>query len=299
MKAFLRICLALAFVCLAPLQCFAFDVPPLNGYRVNDHANLLKPEQRAALESALAALEQKTTAQVAILTVNDLQGDDIKSAALKVFDTWKLGQKGKDNGLLILYTVKEDRYRLEVGYGLEGAIPDGVAGDIIRHQLRAKADPKHGTNDFGGAFNDAVQRIAAIVAAEYASDPSGESLKGHKERSRSHGGGNDPGLWFFLALFAFFWSVQLGATHKAAGATVGGLTGAGLAWLIGFGIFGYAFMGLLGASLGFSGKFLQPFLSNGGGGGFGGGSFGGGGFSGSGGGFSGGGGSSGGGGADG
>lgn len=296
MRTLVRMLLAMLIVSLTPIDAFAFDVPPLVGYRVNDRAGLLTPQQRAELERALADLEAKTTAQVAILTVKDLGGDDIKSAGLKVYNTWKLGQKGKDNGLLILYTVAEDRYRIEVGYGLEGAIPDGVAGSIIRGELRTKADPKKGTNDFGGAFQGAVGKIVNIITTEYANDPSGASLK---RRKSSPKGLEDSGTWLIVGAVIYFLAIQLGAANKGVGAAVGGVGGAGLAWLSGFGLLGFGSLIALGLGVGYAGKFLQAYIPDSAGtGGFGGGGFGGGG-GGGGGGFSGGGGSSGGGGADG
>jgi len=159
-----------------PASASAFQAPALQG-RVNDYANLLTPDQRAALEGKLKAFESKTSAQIAVLTTTSMQGLSIDEYAVKTFAEWKLGQKGVDNGLLIVYSTDGDHYRIEVGYGLEGAIPDGKAGEILRRDLRGHADPKKGTRDFNAAFNAATDAVSAIIASEYAKDPSGASLR--------------------------------------------------------------------------------------------------------------------------
>lgn len=144
----------------------AEDVPPLTG-RVNDLANVISPAGESRLENLLAKLEQDTTAQVAILTMPEINDESLEDFSLRVATTWALGQADKDNGLLILYLVDEDRTRIEVGYGLEGAIPDGQAGDILRNHFRKYA-PKEGAKDFDQAFVAAVERVAVLVTADAA-----------------------------------------------------------------------------------------------------------------------------------
>jgi uncharacterized protein len=243
MKMLAQLLLAVFVVSLTSVASFAFDVPALNG-RVNDNAGLLTAAQRMELTDALRALEEKTTVQIAILIVKDLQDADIKSFALKVAETWKLGQKGKDNGLLLMYTVKEDRYRFEVGYGLEGAIPDSVAGSIIRHQLRAKADPKHGTNDFGAAFKGAIEKVSAIVTREFAKDPTGESMKKPPAAPSE-------GVLIILVIAAIAGFVQ-----KYAGAVIGGVGGASVAYAYALGPFGFVALMVLATVIGYFGTFF-------------------------------------------
>ena len=168
----------------------ASDIPPLNGERVNDNAALLTNEQHTTLAAALADIETKTTAQVAILTVKTVPpGYDMNKFKVQVFAAWKLGQKGKDNGLLIVYAANaddgKDHYGIETGYGLEALFPDAAMGDIIRNDLRAHADPKHGTHDFYTAFSNAAKDIGDRIAAEAAQSTTaepkgktGESLAG-------------------------------------------------------------------------------------------------------------------------
>ncbi len=255
----------------------AASVPKLTGH-VNDYAGLMSKEQRAVLEQTLTDLEKRTTAQVAILTVKNLNGEDLEDYSINVASTWKLGQKDVDNGLLILYTVQEDKYRVEVGYGLEGGIPDGKAGDIIRQKLRAHADPSKGLHDFSAGFNAAVQSISDIITKEYAKDPTGKSLA--KDTSGEK-------LIFVLIAIALVANVVGLLTGEIPGTIIGcgiGFTGA---WLLGYALFGYIMLALLGAICGFVGREVSvvdiALSSSSGGGGLGGG------FSGGGGGFGGGG----------
>lgn len=215
MRILLKLFMVLALLVAMLTGASAFEVPPLRG-RVNDTDGLLTASKVAALEDALRTLEEKTTAQIAILTVPDLQGEDIKSFSMKVVEAWKLGQKGKDNGLLILCSEKGLHCRLEVGYGLEGAIPDGKAGDILRHQIRGKANPKKGTSDFDGAFTDAVSTISQIINDEYAKDPTGASMRG---------AGPEALLGPAALVVAFF---VLGFIGAIFGVFIGGVAGGGL-----------------------------------------------------------------------
>src|SRR5947207_14416132 len=109
-------------------------VPYLSG-RVVDEANILSPAARERLTAALKAHEDATTNQIAVLTVPTIQPDSIEDYAVKVFASWKLGQKGKDNGVLVVVVPKDHKMRIEVGYGLEPTLTDGAAGQIIRAQM--------------------------------------------------------------------------------------------------------------------------------------------------------------------
>lgn len=128
------------FLLAVGLFCFGFrtrieaeplPVPKPQGY-VNDFAGLLADRQRAILENLLREYEEKTTNQVVLLVIDSLQGEDLESYSLRVAEEWKIGQKGKDNGVLFLVAVKDRKARIEVGYGLEGSLPDAVASRILR-----------------------------------------------------------------------------------------------------------------------------------------------------------------------
>src|SRR3954468_10377311 len=114
---------ALVVLFLFALPLAARDVPFLSG-RVDDTAGMLSADSRQRIEAKLAALEKETGAQVAVLTIDSLNGDPLEDYSHRVAQTWKLGQQGKDNGVL-LFIVKNDRkMRIEVGYGLEGQLTD-------------------------------------------------------------------------------------------------------------------------------------------------------------------------------
>jgi uncharacterized protein len=109
---------------------FAQDFPNPVGY-VNDFAGLLSAGVRTQLETRLGQLEQDTTAEVAVVTINTLEGNPIEYYANELFNEWGIGQKGEDNGILFLVALEERQTRIEVGYGLEGVITDGRAGRIL------------------------------------------------------------------------------------------------------------------------------------------------------------------------
>jgi len=120
---------------LLPLRAQALDIPQLTG-RVNDNASLLSSAEARQLEARLEAFEAKTGHQYALLTVPSLDGAPIEEYALKVAEAWRLGDKKRDDGLLLIIAQNDRKMRIEVGYGLEGEVPDAVASRVIREVLR-------------------------------------------------------------------------------------------------------------------------------------------------------------------
>jgi len=129
-----RFILALIFVIFAASFVIAQDFPQPADY-VNDYANILQDEYKNRLNAFALELESKTEAQVAIVTVNSIKPYEIEDYAVRLFEKWGIGKKGKDNGVLILLAVSDRNVRIEVGYGLEGAIPDAVAKRIIEDEM--------------------------------------------------------------------------------------------------------------------------------------------------------------------
>jgi uncharacterized protein len=142
-------------VLIASFIASAADVPYLTG-RVVDNAEILSPAARAKLAADLKAHEDLTTNQIAVLTVRSLEGDSVEDFAVRVFEAWKLGQKGKDNGVLVVVAPTDRRMRIEVGYGLEGTLTDAAAARIIRDRMT----PRFKANDYDGGV---AQGVAAIV----------------------------------------------------------------------------------------------------------------------------------------
>jgi uncharacterized protein len=136
----------------------AKDVPYLSG-RVVDEARILSAETSGRIDAELRTLEQKTSAQVAVLTVENLDGEAVEDYAIKVASTWKLGQKGKDNGVLFLIAKNDRKMRIEVGYGLEGNIPDALAKRI----LDGIARPAFRAGDFSAGIEKSISAITALI----------------------------------------------------------------------------------------------------------------------------------------
>ena len=101
------------------------------GY-VNDFAHVLEPSTIAQLTNICEQIDQKAHAQIAVVTINSLGGSDIDSYAVDLFKKWGIGSKSTDHGVLILLAVKDRKYRIEVGYGLEPILPDGKVGGFGR-----------------------------------------------------------------------------------------------------------------------------------------------------------------------
>jgi uncharacterized protein len=130
--------------------------------RVVDAANLLKPEDRAALEQKLKAHEDRTTDQVVVATIASLQGLTVEDFANRLFRHWQLGQKAKNNGVLLLVAPTERKARIEVGYGLEGALTDALSKVIIASAVA----PRFKQGDFAGGINAGVDAILAILTGD-------------------------------------------------------------------------------------------------------------------------------------
>jgi uncharacterized protein len=112
----------------------ALDVPPLNA-RVNDAAQLLGTSEREALEAKLAAHEAESGQQFVLVTVPSLEGDPIEDFSIRVAEKWKIGQRGKDDGLILVVARDDRKMRIEVGYGLEGDLTDVFSSRVIREIL--------------------------------------------------------------------------------------------------------------------------------------------------------------------
>ena len=280
LSALLRWCLPLlllASLWQAGLAQALEAIPPLT-QRVTDLTSTLTAEQQAGLEARLQAFEQQKGSQIAILIVPTTQPEDIAQYSIRAVEAWKLGREKQDDGVLILLAKNDRKMRIEVGYGLEGAIPDVTAKRIISDVMA----PYFRQGDFYGGLNAAVERIAALI--------DGEALPAPPQQAR--GGEHD---WGDMLPILLFGGLIAGAMLRAVlvsffgGVATGDLIGSAV-WILGGGLI----MALVLAFIAFV-VTLAGIGSLGGFGGYGGGGFGGG----SGGGFSGGGGGFGGGGASG
>jgi uncharacterized protein len=148
--------LVAALLAATPLA--ALDVPYLSSH-VNDTAAMIPAGVRDHIEGQLAAFEKATGAQVAVLTVPTLDGDPIEDYSIKVAQTWKLGRKGVDDGVLFLVARDDRRMRIEVGYGLEAKLTDAQCGRILDDVVR----PAFRNGDFGGGIEAGVNAITGTI----------------------------------------------------------------------------------------------------------------------------------------
>jgi uncharacterized protein len=177
------------------LPAAALDVPPLRG-RVNDVAALLSKEEHSAIEQRLAAFEQQTKHQFALLTIASLEGEAIEDYSMRVAEAWKLGDAQKDDGLILLVVVNDRKARIEVGYGLEGDIPDALAGRVIRDVLV----PRFRQGAYGPGIIDAFDVLTKAAGGE------GRVLPERPAPARRSGGPSLPTILaaVVIALLALF-----------------------------------------------------------------------------------------------
>lgn len=256
-------------------------VPPLTA-RVIDLTGTLSGAAVQRIETKLADLEAKKGSQIAVLILPTTQPEDIEQFGIRTMDQWKVGRKGIDDGAILIVAKDDRRVRIEVGYGLEGALPDAIASRIIEDTIA----PLFKQGNYDGGVEAGVDRMIAVINGEPLPTPD-------KKWER---GGGIANMLPFLLIAAFVVSIVLRAVFGRlfGSLATGGIVGV-LAWLfshllpigIGAAVIGFLFALLSGSSRGW-------VAGSGWGGGFGGGGFGGGG-----GGFSGGGGGGGGGGASG
>ncbi|MEO8224018.1 MAG: TPM domain-containing protein [Gammaproteobacteria bacterium] len=255
--------------------------PPLTA-RVVDQTGTLTGPESAALDSRLAALEARKGSQVAVLVVATAGPEGIEAYAIRVVENWKLGRKAVDDGVLLLVAKDDRNVRIEVGYGLEGAIPDATANRVIDEFIL----PRFREGDYAGGISAGVDRLIGLVDGEPLPEPaqgtpSGSSLE------------NILPVVFVLSLVAG--SVLRRLLGQVPGAAATGALAGGVTWLLagvlGLTLFMVAVGFVVGLTGGAGGRWSSPGrggLGGGLGGGFGGGG-GGGGFRGGGGGFGGGG----------
>ncbi|MDO8531791.1 MAG: TPM domain-containing protein, partial [Dehalococcoidia bacterium] len=149
---------ALLLAALLPMAALAQGLPNPTGY-VNDFANVLSPQARQGLEQTLRQIQQDTTAEVVVVTAPSLDGTTVDDYAVRLFEQWRIGKKGTDNGVLLLVAPNERDVRIEVGYGLEPVITDARASQIIRNQVL----PRFREGDYDGGVTAAVASLEGYV----------------------------------------------------------------------------------------------------------------------------------------
>jgi uncharacterized protein len=193
---------------------------------VNDFARVFSEDDASSLEQLLGDTEKQTSAEIAVVTVASLDGMTIEEYANRLFKEWGIGKKAADNGVLVLVAPSERRARIEVGYGLEPILPDGLAGEIIRTQFV----PEFRRGDYAAGIRAGVVRIIAIVRR----DPSSVAATTPRANNRDN---RPPALFVIPFLGAFVslggFAAGLGVRNKVYGALLFSALFAGIPLLIG------------------------------------------------------------------
>ncbi len=172
----------------------ALEIPELRG-RVMDRADLLPPDRERMLEGRLARFEQEKGTQVVVHTTPSLEGLDVETYSIRVAEAWRIGRKKLDDGVILTIAPNERKVRIEVGYGLEGAIPDALASRIIQEEIL----PSFRTGRFADGIERGVDSILRLAA--------GEQLPAPARRQPRTDRGSDPlfllvygGLFLFMLM---------------------------------------------------------------------------------------------------
>lgn len=182
----------------APAQTF-----PKPAGRVTDLANVIDPATEAEITGRLEQLERQTSSEVAVVTVPSLEGAAVDDYAVRLFKEWGIGQAKQDNGVLVLVAPTEREMRIEVGYGLEGVLPDGLAGQVIRENFI----PRFRDDDYNGGIRDGVARVVDIVEKQ--------QVLSAEELAKLNESGDDPAAWVIIPFMSLF--VGIGFTMMGIG----------------------------------------------------------------------------------
>ena len=182
---------------------------PAHVGKVNDFAEVLDSAQRATLEAQLADLERATSAEVAVVTMRTLGDRTVEDYATDLFNTWGIGKKDRDNGVLILVVVQDRYMRIEVGYGLEGILPDGLAGAVIRETFL----PRFRANDYPTGLLEGTARVVDIVRRN-------ETLTAEQRWAFDQAARDEGKTWGLTAFAGIFVGIGAFMMGTAAGARV-------------------------------------------------------------------------------
>ncbi|MEK6210085.1 MAG: TPM domain-containing protein [Pseudomonadota bacterium] len=250
-------------------------IPPLTG-RVVDLNGALTVEQKRELEASLEAFETRKGSQIAVVITGTTFPEPIESFAIRVAEAWKIGRKGVDDGIVVVIAKSDQAMRIEVGYGLEGAVPDAVAKRLIEEEFI----PKFRGGDFYGGLRAGLDRLIRVIDGEPLPAPKQETGRGSDLRSI------EAYFVLFMAIVIAVGGLLRALFGRLPAATIVSLGTGLLAWLIVAPVIVAVLVGIVAFIFTLAGGGHRGGMGSGG---FGRGGFGGGGFSGGGGGFGGGG----------
>lgn len=185
-KLFTISIILLGILLFVPVHAYSSPGTPVNF--VSDFANVLTSEQETQLNAKLEAEEKNTSNEISVVTINSLDGDSIENYAVKLFEEYKIGKKDKDNGVLLLIAVADHKLRIEVGYGLEGALTDSESSSIITSDIT----PLLKQSKYFEGINKGTDSIIKSIDGEY-----------NAENSTASVGGWEVGIFLFLLLILF------------------------------------------------------------------------------------------------
>jgi uncharacterized protein len=160
-------CILLVFFSTLPTA--ALEVPPRPEGRITDRTGTLGRSEIDSLNRKLVAFERETTNQIAVLVIPSLEGESLEDYSIRLAEKWKIGQGGKNNGVILLIVKNEKKLRIEVGYGLEGTLPDALAGSIIRNEI----GPRFRDGHFFQGIDAGINAIMAATKGEYRANRKG------------------------------------------------------------------------------------------------------------------------------
>jgi len=232
------------------LKLQAANIPQAPDNYIYDSVGLINASDYQAITHLITELDHKTSAQVAVAVVPTTDPETVEAYAVKLFEQWGIGRKGKDNGVLFLVAKNDRKMRIEVGYGLEGALPDAICNRIINSIVV----PEFKQSNFSGGIYKGTSAIVSLIAKEYNVAITGEESAVYDS---VHSSSNDSGLWVIvfivIVLFFFFMPLMyprsgLGGGYWYGGGSSGGFGGGGGFSGGGFGGFGGGMSGGGGSS---------------------------------------------------
>jgi len=236
MNKFKIFVILLSFLVMSPALAYYNPGNP-SGF-VNDYANVISDNDQQALEVKLSSFEKESSNEIAVVIIPNLGEDTIENFAVELFADWKIGKAKNDNGVLLLVAIEDRQMRIEVGYGLEGALTDAQSFWIINNEMK----PSFQAENYYQGIDKAVDKIIAATQGEYV------PTENNTESSGSEG--QDWEFIFWIGFFALMWVASILGRSKSwwAGGVLGGVIGV----IVGL-IKGFLFIGLLSMA------FLIPF----------------------------------------
>jgi len=239
-------------VCLIATCVYGDSFPKPTGGAVNDFAGVISQRYTQSMESLAREVLRKTGTSVVVVTMKDIGGDEPDDYANRLYETWGIGKKGEDKGVLIFLAVNERKIRIETGYGVEGILPDGLVGDILDRYVI----PWLKKGDYNKGLSSAVAAVSSVIAKD-----AGVTLTGVPQTSRQPASGEQKGVSIFSLIMLFIVISLLLGTRQGRrmlpfiilmlmmGGRGGGGSGGGFGG--GFGGFGGGMSGGGGAGRGF------------------------------------------------